>query len=145
MDALVSGTQALIAAAILNALAAMAHLACIAIGPPAYRFMGAGEKLARSVQAGKLQPTFVTLAVAGMLMAGAAYALSGAGVIVRLPLTRPALLVISAVYLARAFAVPFLQRRFPGNSAIFWAVSSGICLAIGLVHLYGLVYRWNEM
>jgi hypothetical protein len=145
MDMLVPGTQALIAAAVLNVLAAMAHLACIAIGPPAYRFMGAGEKMARSVQAGKLQPTLVTLAVAGMLMAGAAYALSGAGVIARLPLTRPALLVICAIYLARAIAVPFLRRRFPGNSAMFWAVSSCICLVIGLVHLYGLVSLWNEL
>ncbi|WP_395795569.1 hypothetical protein [Aquimonas sp.] len=46
----------LIVAAALSALAAVAHLACIALGPAAYRFMGAGERMARAVEAGSIRP-----------------------------------------------------------------------------------------
>ena len=62
-----SGAQALIIGGSLSAAATVAHLACILFGPPAYRFMGAGEKMARAVEAGKLRPTLITLAIAGAL------------------------------------------------------------------------------
>ena len=101
--------------------------------------------MARAVQAGKLQPTLVTLAIAAILFTWAAYALSGAGLISRLPLTKLALLVITAVYLGRAVAFPFLRPAFPENSTTFWLVSSGICLVIGLLHAYGAASRWSAM
>ena len=139
------GTQALVIGASLSAVAAMAHLACIVIGAPAYRFMGAGEKMARAVESGKIQPALVTLAVAGVLFAWAAYALSGAGAIGRLPFTKSALLVICAIYMGRAVAFPFLRPVFPYNSETFWLVSSGICALIALVHFYGLVSLWRTL
>jgi hypothetical protein len=138
-------TNPLVLGAAFSALAAIAHLACVAIGPSAYRFMGAGEKTARAVEAGKLQPTVFTLAIAAVLLIWAAYALSGAGVITRLPLTKFALLGITAVYLGRAICFPLLRPMFPENSTTFWLVSSGICLVIGLVHLYGLIARWDAL
>ena len=137
------GTQALVAAACFNAAAAAAHLACIAIGAPAYRFMGAGEKVAYAVEAGKPQPALATWALAGILATWSAYALSGAGVVVRLPLTRAVLLLVCVAYLGRALAFPWLRRFFPGNSGLFWRVSSGLCLFVGLAHLYGLASRWS--
>jgi hypothetical protein len=139
------GTLALGVGAAFSAAAAIAHLACIALGPAAYRFMGAGEKMASAVEAGKLQPTLVTLTISGVLLSWAAYALSGAGLIPRLPLTKAALLAITAVYLARAVAFPLLRPAFPENSTTFWMVSSGICLVIGLVHAYGLAARWAAL
>ena len=139
------GTIALAMGAALSAFAALAHIACVVVGPAAYRFMGAGEKMARAVEAGKLQPTLVTLAIAAILFTWAAYALSGAGLISRLPLTKLALLVITAVYLGRAVAFPFLRPAFPENSTTFWLVSSGICLVIGLLHAYGAASRWSAM
>lgn len=107
--------------------------------------MGAGEKMARAVEAGKLQPTLVTLAIAGILFVWAAYALAGAGVIDRLPFARLALPAICAVYLGRAVAFPLLKPVFPGNSETFWLVSSGICLVIGLVHVYGVISLWSAL
>jgi hypothetical protein len=139
------GTVALAAGATLSALAAIAHLACIVLGPSAYRFMGAGEKMARAVEAGKLQPTIVTLAISCVLLSWAAFALSGAGFISRLPLTKLALLAITALYLGRALCFPLLRPAFPENSTTFWLVSSGICLVIGLVHAYGLASRWAAL
>lgn len=143
MPAPSTGSLALLLGAFLSAAAALAHLACIVIGARAYRFMGAGERMARAVEAGQLKPTLVTLAVAGVLFAWSAFALSGAGVFGPLPLTKYALLAISGVYLGRAVAFPLLKSRFPDNSDMFWRVSSGICGFVGLVHLYGTVLRWR--
>lgn len=142
---LITAPQALIVGAFCNAAAAIAHLACIVWGAPAYRLMGAGEKMARAVEAGKTRPTLVTLAIAAVLFVWAAYALSGAGVIGLLPFSRFALPTICAVYLGRAVAFPLLMPAFPENSRTFWLVSSAICLFIGLVHLYGVVYAWPTL
>ena len=138
-------STALTIGAALSASAAIAHLACIALGPSAYRFMGAGEKMARAVEAGRIKPTVVTLAISAVLLGWAAYALSGAGVIGPLPLTKLALLAITAVYIARAVAFPLLRPAFPENSATFWYVSSGICLVIGLLHAVGLASGWSAL
>ncbi|TFW03288.1 hypothetical protein E4K72_12655 [Oxalobacteraceae bacterium OM1] len=139
------GSQALLVGAALSAAAAAAHLACIAIGAPAYRFMGAGERMARGAAAGKLRPTLVTLAITGILLLWAAYALSGAGVIAPLPLTRAALIFISAIYLGRAVAFPLLKPAFPGNSTTFWLVSSSICGGLGLLYAYGTLSLWRSL
>ena len=142
---LISGTQALFIGAALSAVAAVAHLVCIFIGAPAYRLMGAGERMASAAEAGKLRPTLVTLAIAGVLFLWSAYALSGAGVIGALPLSKLGLVLISAVYLVRAVAFPFLKATFPENSTTFWVVSSGICGVIGLVHAYGTLSLWRAL
>lgn len=139
------GSLALIIAASLSTAAAIAHLACIAIGAPAYRIMGAGEQVARAIEAGQKNLTLVTLAVAGMLFVGAAFALGASGVIGQLPLTKPALVAITAVYLGRAVAFPLLKPRFPGNSKTFWRVSSAICGVIGAVHAYGTFAAWPDL
>jgi len=139
------GTSALLVGAALSGAAAAAHLVCIFIGAPAYRFMGAGEQMARAVEARKVRPTLITLAIAGMLFIWAAYALAGAGVIRALPLTKLALPAIGLVYLGRAVAFPFLRPIFPENSETFWFVSSGICLVAGLVHVYGVVSLWPSL
>lgn len=142
---LITGSQALIVGAICSAAAAIAHLICIVWGAPAYRLMGAGEKMARAVEAGKIQPTLITFAISGVLLLWTAYALGGAGVIGHLPLSRLALPAICAVYLGRAVAFPLLRPAFPENSLTFWLVSSSICLFIGLVHLYGILYLWHAL
>ena len=137
------GAIAFIIAACLSAAAAVAHLACIALGAPAYRVMGAGERMARAVEQGKLRPTLVTLAIAGVLLVWAAYALGGAGVIPLLPFSSIVLPCICAVYLGRALGFPLLRSTFPENSLKFWLLSSGICLVIGLLYLCVIVYTWQ--
>ena len=134
-----SGQQALVLGAGMSAAAALAHLVCIVIGAPAYRVMGAGERMARAAEMGSAMPAITTMFISLILLAWAAYALSGAGLIQQLPLTRYALYAITGVYLVRAFAFPFMKTAFPGNSDTFWWVSSAICGVIGLVHLYGVM------
>jgi hypothetical protein len=136
------GSVSLALAGLLVVVASLAHLACIAIGPKAYRFMGAGERMARAVEAGKVKPTLITLAIACVLLVWALYAFSGAGLVPKLPFTELALCLISAVFLARAIAFPWLRPSFPENSTAFWWVSSGICLVIGLLYAAGVAALW---
>lgn len=139
------GPLALILAGTFSALAALAHLACIAIGAPAYRVMGAGERMARAAELGQWQATAVTLAIAACLGVWALFAFSGAGVGPKLPLAKGVLALITGIYLARGLAYPFIQPLFPGNSSTFWIVSSGICLLIGATHAVGLWAAWRSL
>lgn len=135
---------ALMTGAALTTLAALLHLVVILVGPRGYHWFGAGNRVVRAAQAGSLYPAMVTAFIGTMLLAWAAYALSGAGAIRPLPLLRPALTAITAVYLLRAVLGPFALIN-NGRSARFVWVSSGVCLVYGLVHLLGLVQRWNAL
>lgn len=129
----------------LSALAALLHLGCIVFGAPWYRALGAGEQMARMDLAGHWYPTVATLVITGMLLVWTAFALSGAGVIRKLPLTRLALCAITGVYLLRGVAFAPLMAYFPGNSATFWFWSSAICFGFGVVHLVGLRQVWARL
>ena len=128
-----------------SAVAALLHLGCIVFGAPWYRALGAGEHMAQMAAAGHPYPALVTLAIAAILAAWALYAFSGAGAIRRLPLARWVLCGIAGVYLARGVAFAPLMAHFPGNSLGFWLASSGICLALGIVHLVGLRQVWARL
>lgn len=127
----------LVLAAIATAAAALAHFACIPIGSRAYRVMGAGDRAVRAVERGRAGPHVVAFGVGCALLGAAAYALSGAGFIPRLPLLRSGLFAIAFALLTRAFAFPLLRARITGNSERFWRLSSAACLALGACYLAG--------
>ena len=129
----------------MSAVAALVHLGCIAFGAPWYRFFGAGEQMAQLALRGHWYPTAMALAIASVLSVWSLYALSGAGVIRRLPLVRAVLVAVAGVYLARGIAFLPMLAWFPGRSMAFWFWSSGICLAIGLVHLVGLLQAGADL
>lgn len=143
MDA--TANRFLIVGAALSALAALVHLGCIVFGASWYRFLGAGEQMAQMDLAGHWYPTVATLVISSILSIWSLYALSGAGVIRKLPLMRLALSAITLVYLLRGVFFTPLMAYFPGNSDAFWFWSSAICLAIGLVHLVGLRQVWGRL
>ncbi len=137
--------QPLLAAALLSGIAALRHLGCIYFGAPWYRFFGAGEDMARMAEAGSWVPGLITAGIALMLGLWSLYALSGAGIVRRLPLLRTALCLITAVYLLRGLAplpVALLQPE-AANAFLWW--SSAICLGFGLVHLLGVRQRWQAL
>ncbi|MEO3679749.1 hypothetical protein ABGI61_12005 [Rheinheimera sp. FR7-31] len=135
----------LLAAAICCFAAALAHLGCIVFGGDWYRFFGAGEQMARMAEQGLWYPTVVTAVIVLLLLVWALYALSGAGVIKRLPLTKLALLLINSLFLLRGVAFVGLMPRFPENSLMFWFVSSAICLLIGGLFAVGLWQQWSVL
>lgn len=129
----------------MSAIAALLHLGCIYFGGPWYRFMGAGEQMARLAESGSSYPAVVTLLIACILFIWALYALSGAGLIRRLPLLRAVLSAIAAVYLLRGFAFLPLMSVIPGRSLHFWLWSSAICAVLGVVHAVGLWQSWGRL
>ena len=132
----------LVIGAALSTVAALLHFACIFIGAPAFRALGAGEKLARMAERGHWYPGVVAFVIGAALVVCAAYALSAAGLLPHLPFLRTVLSLFSAALLLRALAFPLLRPAFPENSMKFWLVSSAACLGMGLVHAVGLSQVW---
>lgn len=136
----------LLGGAALSAIAALLHLACIIFGPSWYRFFGAGERMAQLSAAGRIGPAIITTGIAGVLILWALYALSGAGVISRLPLTRTALCTIAGIYLLRGLSGFVLAVAAPGERSVaFWCWSSLICLAIGALYFFGTRQAWSQL
>jgi hypothetical protein len=135
----------LIAGAGCTTIAALLHFACILFGAPLYRFLGAGEVMARMAERGHPYPHVMALIVGTALLVCAAYALSAAGVIMRLPLLPWILCAIIAVFVLRGLAFSLLMPFFPDNSTVFWIISSGVCLLIGIVHFVGLRQVWSQL
>ena len=135
----------LIAGAILSAAASLMHVAIIIGGPAWYRFFHAGEKLAQMAERGEAQPWLITLAIAGVLASFAAYALSAADLLPRLPLLRLAMVSITSVYLVRGLAILPLWILRPAmvDPFIFW--SSLIVLGYGIVHAIGTLLAWSDL
>jgi hypothetical protein len=136
---------------VLTAGAALLHVGIIIGGPDWYRYFGAGERMAWMAARGYWQPALITAGIATVLAIWALYAFSGAGVIRRLPLLRPALTLIAAVYLARGiFGVPAVmlvddvytnQLR---EKMTFMVVSSAICIVLGVCYAAGAARVWTR-
>ena len=101
--------------------------------------------MARAAERGALRPTLITFLIAAALAVWSAYAFSGAGLIARLPLLRPALIAISAVYLARAAALPLMLATGQRWTPSFLYISSAIVLIFGVVHAIGLWKGWARL
>ncbi|MEP7008166.1 MAG: hypothetical protein ABI810_19460 [Sphingomonas bacterium] len=135
----------LIAAGVLNAGAALLHLACIVGGPTWYRLLGAGERMAQLAERGSLRPAIITIGIATVLGFWSAYGFSGAGMLPRLPLLRPALIAICAVFALRATALPLMLTRMPDRSPTFLVWSSAIVLGFAVMHGVGIWLNWSRL
>lgn len=136
----------LVAGASLSLTAAILHVGCILFGSAWYRFFGAGERMARLSAAGHIAPTLITSGIAAVLVLWAFYALSGAGIIPRLPLVRAGLCAITSIYLLRGLAGFVFALLAPGERTVaFWCWSSLICLGIGTLYLFGTLRAWSEL
>jgi len=135
----------LLAAGGLSIAASVLHLACIVGGPSWYRFVGAGEPIARAVERGALMPTLITLFIAGVLGVWALYAFSAAQLLPRLPLLRTALVAISAVLLLRGLAVPLMQAWRPDLSPSFIWWTAAIVTGYGLIFANATRLAWPSL
>ncbi len=139
------GRSLLIAAGWMSIAASLLHAGCIIGGPTWYRFFGAGEELARAAERGSPVPAIITAGIAAVLGVWAAYAFSGAGIIVRLPLLRTALVAISAVLLVRGLGLPLMQIWRPDLSSAFLYWSSAIVTVYGLAFALGTWAMWPAL
>ncbi len=134
----------LLVGGLLTGVVALLHVAIILGGPPWYRFFGAGERMAQLAARGSSSPAMITATLAAIFSVWTLYALSGAGVIRRLPFLRLVLLLIAAIYLARgALGVPFVMfvddpyARQLRDRTTFMIVSSAISTLLGLCYAVG--------
>lgn len=142
-----SGRSWLIAAGLASGAIGVLHLVCIVVGGPAYRFFGAGERLAQRAEAGSLQPAAITFVFAVAFFVLAAYGFSGAGVLRRLPLLRTALVATAAVYLLRGLFVITEVTALAGGRAIppRFIVFSLVSLGVGICYALGTIGAWARL
>ena len=108
------------------------------------RLLRAPDSFVSATEAGSKLPALGALVVAVVLIVAAAYALSGAGMLPKLPLLKLGLVVVTGVYLARGIAVvPLAMARPDRIVPIVW--TSVIVLVFGAVHLLGLVQVWRKL
>ncbi|NJC41856.1 hypothetical protein GGQ87_002151 [Brevundimonas alba] len=133
----------LVAGGLLSAGASAAHLTIIVGGPRWYAFFGAGPRMVRLAEQGSPKAALITLGIAVVLAAWAAWAFSGAGLIPRLPLLKLGLAAITAIYLLRAVGyVPALYATGATVGAFAW-ISSAIVALYAAVHLVGTLQLWR--
>lgn len=126
-------------------LAATLHLAVIAGGPDWYRYFGAGEEMALAAERGAVMPALVTFGIAVILALWGLYAFSGAGLVRRIPLLRPALVGITTIYLARGLLIVPLVIARPVEFVAPEPWASIVVLLYGAVHAVGIAKGWRAM
>lgn len=130
----------------MSVAASLLHLACIFGGPDWYRFLGAGEKIARMAERGHWYPPVIGLVITAILASWAAYAFSAAGKIFRLPLARTALIAIAFVLVVRS-AFAFIPAAWPPENWTlpFVATTSAICFILGACFAVGTWRAWPTL
>lgn len=136
-------------AGVLSALVALLHVAIVLVGPRAYRYFGAGERMAQLAEKGFPGPALLTLALTMVFAMWSAYAFSGAGLLRRLPLLRPALVAIGSIYTVRGLILgPQLIWFFTGDRdavPLRHIVFSAVSLVTGLAYLIGAKAVWAQL
>ena len=141
-----AGRLLLAAGGAMSLAASLVHVAAIVGGPSWFRWLGAGERIARGVGMGHKAPIILTIGIAAALLVIALAAFAGAGLIRPIPFTRVVLIGASAVYLARGMVLfaPSLLRR-PDLSQAFLVISSGIVLVMGIAFALGTFLQWPHL
>ena len=129
-----------------TALGGLLHIAIMFGGPDWYQFFGAPQGLVQMARDGQPRAAISCAVIASALLAFAAYAFSGTGLIRRLPLLRPVLFLIGSGLLLRGILFVPLAVWYPKavaricdcNGADTFAIAtSAICLLVGLGYTAG--------
>ncbi len=133
----------LLLGAVCSWIVAAVHGATLVGGAPWYRFFGAPWLAARIERGEAVMPSLLTIGLGLMFLAWGLYALSGAGVLRKLPRARTVLLIIGGLYTLRGLLlVVDLIAVARGTSvparALFF---SAFAAAAGLLHLAGAAPR----
>lgn len=141
----------LLSGGLLTGVTSLLHVGIILGGPPWYRFFGAGEAMARAAALGSPIPNRITVGIAALLALWTLYALSGAGIVRRLPFLRLALVLIAAIYLLRGMlGVPVVlfaddpYAREMRARMTFMVVSSAICIYLRFCYAVGAAGVWKR-
>lgn len=135
----------LLAAGVVSLAASILHVAIIFGGAEWYRFFGAPAGMVTLAEQGSILPTFSTSGISFALFLWALYAFSGAGLIRRLPLVKPALVIIACICLTRGLALfpVIVLKPEMVNSVILW--SSVLCMVWGGCLAVGVHQVWSRI
>ncbi|MGA2262738.1 MAG: hypothetical protein ABSH28_15055 [Acidobacteriota bacterium] len=105
--------------------------------PNAIKYLGGPAELS---QTRPVIYALLCIVVAAIVAVLGLYALSGAGRIVRLPLLRTVITVMTAIYVLRGLLlIPQMPVVIANPGLMRFALFSGISLCVGFVHLGGLI------
>jgi hypothetical protein len=136
------------------AIGALLHIAAVVIGAKAYAFLGAPAGLVAMVGTGSARPTQSCFVIAGLLLVGAVYGASGAGLGPRLPAWRLVLFLFAIGLVARGVLLPVAAAWRPYVlSGIcgrcqevngFVLLTSALCVFVGAVYAAGAFRRVSD-
>lgn len=131
------GILFLVLAALIAIATAVAHLSCIYFGPECYSVQMAPPVVVKWAQAGSYLAPLAAVVVSSVFIVIALYALSGAGLIRRLPLLKLGLYTISAVCIVRGLLGMqlWLRHQEKIDASIFYA--GIVWFMVGLLYLFG--------
>ncbi len=107
-----------------------------------FRWVGIEHEMRELARQSAALPYVVTLLTAAFFLAFALYALSGAGVLRRLPLLRSVLVFVATIYLVRATILGGIGSVLHGDIAQI--AFAAIALFIGLCYASGAVAYWRQ-
>lgn len=139
------GRNLLLLASVMSFSGSILHIVVVLIGAPAYQFFG-GSELAMLAESGSLVPAAMTLSLAVIFMVFGLYALSGAGVIRRLPMIGIGLIVIGGIYTFRGLSIIEQTAQLilePESIQIHKLLYSLISLLTGCAYLLGAIKGWT--
>jgi hypothetical protein len=141
--------QLLKVAGVLSGFVAALHVFIILQGGSAYRYFGAGERMAHLAEQGSAMPALLTAGLALVFATWSAYAFSGAGMLPRAPYLRLGLILIGSIYVMRGVLLgPQLLWWFEGYRSAVPArqlAFSLVALVTGVVYLEGTRVAWAKL
>ena len=130
-----SGSVMLVSVAALALFTALSHMSCIVLGPECYRAQMAPEALIELSKSAPWRAALETTLVSLLFVATAIFCLSGAGVIRKVPMLKPAIITISVICTLRGFATLPLSVLFPEQVTAFsiiagflWFLAGTFCI-----------------
>lgn len=132
-----TGKTLLLTASAVFMLTAMVHLSCIYFGPQCYTIQMAPASIVESAQANTLLAPVATVCVAIIFVVLAAYGLSAAKLIRRLPLLNTGIYTIAVICIVRGVLPLQLWIRHPHkvNDVVFYV--GIVWLVTGLFYVIG--------
>ncbi|GMM83836.1 hypothetical protein [Pseudoalteromonas sp. MTN2-4] len=132
-----SGSLMLISVAALAFFTALSHMSCIVLGPECYRVQMAPEALIELSKSAPWRAALETTLVSLLFVATAIFCLSGAGVIRKVPMLKPAIITISVICSLRGIATLPLSLLFPEQVTAFSIIAGILWFLAGIFCITG--------
>ena len=132
-----SGSFMLVSVAALALFTALSHMSCIVLGPECYRAQMAPEALIELSKSAPWRAALETTLVSLLFVATAIFCLSGARVIRKVPMLKPAIITISVICSLRGIATLPLSLLFPEQVTAFSIIAGILWFLAGIFCITG--------